>query len=147
MQLALGEARAAGERGEVPVGCAIVGPDGRPLSSAGNRTRELCDASAHAEILALRKAEKIAGDFRLDHLDGATCVVTIEPCLMCLGALLIARIKTIVFGIRDEKFGGLYGKFSLANHPAFRDYVVVEGVNADECGKLLKNFFEKLRAK
>lgn len=147
MQIALDEAKAASNRGEVPVGCVIADGNGNVLSKAGNRTRELCDASAHAEILALRDAEKAAGDFRLDHIEDASCVVTIEPCLMCLGALYLARVKTIVFGARDEKFGGLYGKFFLSNHAAFRDFKIIEGVYSEESQSLLKNFFDKLRAK
>ena len=145
MDTALDEARAAAARGEVPVGCVLVDGGGQQLARAGNRTRELCDASAHAEMLALKTAEKSAGDFRLDHLGEVSCVVTVEPCLMCLGALLIARVKTVVFGIRDEKFGGLYGKFSLARHAAFSDFKIVEGVNSEECHALLKIFFKNLR--
>jgi tRNA(Arg) A34 adenosine deaminase TadA len=150
MRIALDEARGAADRGEVPVGAALVAfPDGEPggllLARAGNRTRELCDASAHAEILALREAERAAGDFRLDHLGHVACVSTIEPCLMCLGALAHARIRRVVFGVRDEKFGGLFGRFGLQEHPFFADWEVSEGVLAEESAALLREFFKGKR--
>ncbi|MCD6118462.1 nucleoside deaminase [bacterium] len=145
MTVALGEAREAFARGEVPVGAVLVDGDGREIARAGNRTREMKDATAHAEILALRAAELREGDFRLDHIGPVTCVVTIEPCLMCLGALSLARISRIVFGIRDEKFGGLFGKFNLIERSPFSEWEITEGVLADECHELLKKFFENLR--
>jgi len=173
MELAIVQARADTDAGEVPVGAVIVvkrsifqlasgrlgggapavhdelagdkTEDFQILASGRNRTRELKDASAHAEILALREAEKAAGDFRLDHLGGVVCVSTIEPCLMCLGALAHARIKRLVFGVRDEKFGGLFGRFGLAAHPYFSGWEITEGVMAEECAALLKNFFAAKR--
>ncbi len=147
MRIAIDEARAAHDRGEAPVGAVLVDGQGRELARAGNRTRELMDASAHAEILALRAAESSAGDFRLNHIGPITCVVTVEPCLMCLGALLIARVSRVVFGLRDEKFGGLYGKFGLYATPPFDKWDIAEGVLADECHALLRQFFEGLRGK
>lgn len=147
MRIALAEARAAFGRGEVPVGAVLVDGQGRELARAGNRTRELMDAGAHAEMLALRNAESNAGDFRLDHIGPVTCIVTIEPCLMCLGALLIARVSHVVFGIRDEKFGGLYGKFGLHATAPFDRWDIEEGVLAADCHALLKEFFEGLRGK
>ena len=145
MRIALAEARLARARGEVPVGAVIADGDGVILARNGNRTRELSDATAHAEILALREVERQAGDFRLDHMNDLTCVVTIEPCLMCLGALFIARVTRVVFGTRDYKFGGLYGRFGLAQSMYFAHWTITEGVLADECHVLLREFFTGLR--
>ena len=102
MDMALAEARAAAARGEVPVGAVIVAPDGRIVAREGNRTRQLADPTAHAEIVALRAAAQALGNYRLD---GCDLYVTLEPCAMCSGAMLHARLRRVVFGAADPKTG------------------------------------------
>jgi tRNA(adenine34) deaminase len=143
MQLALGEARAAGAAGEVPVGAVLAAADGQVLGRGGNRTRRDGLVHAHAELVALAEAERASGDFRLDD---SVLYVTLEPCLMCLGALLQARVSTIVFAAREPKFGALYSRFPLADHPLVSRLTIREGVLRDESTALLADFFRKLRA-
>jgi tRNA(adenine34) deaminase len=142
MQLALAEARAAGDAGEVPVGAVIADANGGVLGRGGNRTRRHGVVHAHAELVALAEAERVAGDFRLDD---SVLYVTLEPCLMCLGALLQARVGTIVFAAREPKFGALYSRFPLADHPLVARLTIREGVLRDESALLLSDFFRKLR--
>ncbi|UCF21667.1 MAG: nucleoside deaminase [Gemmatimonadota bacterium] len=142
MEVALEEARAGAARGEVPVGAVVV--CGEELFARGhNRTRELADPTAHAEILALRAAAARVGDWRLD---GCTMYVTLEPCAMCAGALVLARIDRLVFAARDPK-AGMCG--SLGNIPQDdrlnHRISVDEGLLADEAGDLLREFFRERR--
>ncbi|MDQ3023124.1 MAG: nucleoside deaminase [bacterium] len=144
MRQALAEAQVAGEAGEVPVGAVLVSHDGSVLGRGGNRTRRDGIVHAHAELVALAAAERAAGDFRLDE---STMYVTLEPCLMCLGALLQARVTRIVFGAREPKFGALYSRFPLAEHPLVSRVHITEGVLAGESTELLSGFFRELRAR
>lgn len=139
MDLALVQALAAARAGEVPVGAVLFGPDGRLLAAARNRTIGDQDPTAHAEILCLRQAGRLTGNHRLT---GAVLAVTLEPCAMCVGALIQARVGAVVFGASDPKAGALGScltpaHFVYANH-RFR---VLGGVLAEECGGLLKRFF------
>ena len=144
MQVALDEARAAGAAGEVPVGAVLADTEGRLLGRGGNRTRRDGVVHAHAELNALAEAERVSGDFRLDD---SVLYVTLEPCLMCLGALLQARVGTIVFAAREPKFGALYSRFALADHPVVARLQIREGVLRDESSALLSDFFRELRAR
>lgn len=141
MRLALTEAQTAAQSGEVPVGAVIVQAD-EVLATGQNRTRRDGVVQSHAELIALAQAERQSGDFRLDN-----CVmyVTIEPCLMCLGAILQARIKHLVYGAPEPKFGALGSRFDLAGHPALRKLSITAGVLADEAARLLSDFFAELR--
>ena len=142
MRLAVAEARAAAEAGEVPVGAIVVGQDGI-LARAGNRTISACDPTAHAEIVALRAAAQALGNYRLP---GAVLYVTTEPCAMCAGAMIQARIARLVYGCDDPKGGAARSCFAVFEHPALNHRVVVSpGVLAEECAGLLQVFFASRR--
>jgi tRNA(adenine34) deaminase len=142
MQLALAEARAAAEKGEVPVGCVIALGD-RLLARAGNCTISACDPSAHAEIVALRAAAKSIGNYRLN---GAAVYVTVEPCAMCAGAMIQARIARLVYGCDDPKGGAVHTCFEIFSHPALNHRVeVLGGVLAEECAQAMQAFFAARR--
>lgn len=142
MEAALDEARAAAARGEVPVGAVVV-VDSRIVSRAGNRTITDCDPTAHAEMVALREAAKIVGNYRL--LDAAV-YVTIEPCAMCAGAMIQARIGRVVYGADDLKGGAVRSCFSILDHPQLNHRVeVTAGMLAEEAAALLKDFFAARR--
>lgn len=145
MALALHEARKAAERGEVPVGAVLVDAESRVLASDGNRTIELNDPSAHAEILVMRKAGQKQSNYRLT---GSTLYVTIEPCVMCAGAIVHARVARVVYGADDPKAGGVVSCYrvgidGLLNHT----FVVEQGLMAQECSDVLKDFFRARRKK
>jgi cytidine deaminase len=143
MGRALEEARAAGLRGEVPVGAAVVAPDGRVVAAAGNRTRELSDPTAHAEVLALRAACRAAGSERLP---GHSLWVTLEPCPMCAAAIGFARIARLHFGAADPKSGGvLHGPRVFAHPQAHHAPEIYEGVAEADSAALLRDFFAGLR--
>ncbi len=143
MDKALVEARAAGSRGEVPVGAVIVGPDGQIVASAGNRTRELNDPTAHAEILALRTACAATGSERLP---GHDLYVTLEPCAMCAAALAAARIRRIYYGAADPKSGGVaHGARVFTHKQAHHVPEVYDGIGGQEAADLLKEFFAARR--
>jgi tRNA(adenine34) deaminase len=141
MRLAMLEAERAAQSGEVPIGAVIV-QDGKLLAAGQNRTRRDGVVHAHAELIALAQAERQTGDFRLEN-----CVlyVTVEPCLMCLGAILQARISELVYGAAEPKFGALESRFELAAHPALRKLEIAKGVLAEESSALLSAFFSELR--
>jgi tRNA(adenine34) deaminase len=142
MQAALEEAQAAGARGEVPVGAVIVSDD-RIVGRGGNRTILDCDPSAHAEIVALREAAKSVGNYRLL---GTTLYVTIEPCAMCAGAMVQARITRLVYAADDPKGGAVHSCFSILDHPQINHRVEVSrGILAEEAAALLQNFFAARR--
>ncbi|HTU36345.1 MAG TPA: tRNA adenosine(34) deaminase TadA, partial [Candidatus Acidoferrum sp.] len=142
MQEAIREARAAAERGEVPVGAVVVIADGI-VARTGNRTIADCDPTAHAEIAALREASAAVGNYRLL---GATMYVTIEPCAMCAGALIQARIQRLVYGADDPKAGAVRSCFSMLDHPQLNHRVeVTAGVMKDEAASLLRDFFAARR--
>src|SRR6266850_2320821 len=142
MQEALELARQAAASGEVPVG-AIVVVEGRVAGRGANSQIAKNDPTAHAEMLALREAAKAVGNYRLEE---ATLYVTLEPCVMCAGALVAARVKRLVFGTRDLRFGGVRSKFRVADTDLLNHQVeIVEGVLAAECVELLQNFFAARR--
>ncbi len=143
MAVALDEARAAGKRGEVPVGAVVVAPDGRIVARAGNRTRELNDPTAHAEILALRAACRDAGSERLP---GHDLYVTLEPCPMCAAAMSFARIGRLYYGAEDPKSGGVAHGARVFSHPQCHHVPeVYDGIGAREAAELLAQFFRDRR--
>jgi tRNA(adenine34) deaminase len=143
MRLALNEAAQAAMCDEVPVGAVVV-LDGRILGQGSNRRESDCDPSAHAEIVAMRRAAKAVGSWRLCD---ATLYVTQEPCPMCAGALVNARIKRLVYGCPNPKAGAVRTLFRIVDDARLNHRVEVrEGVLADECGALLRRFFEALRS-
>lgn len=143
MREALVLAREAERRGEVPVG-AVVAAEDRIIGRGSNSTIGANDPTAHAEILALRQAAAALGNYRLER---TTLCVTLEPCVMCAGALVAARVGRLVFGARDLRFGGVRSKFRLADSDLLNHRVeIVEGVLAPECLELLQAFFRSKRA-
>lgn len=142
MRQALALAREAEARGEVPVGAVVV-RDGKVIGRGRNEPIATSDPSAHAEIVALREAGRAIGNYRVE---GATLYCTIEPCVMCAGALVAARITTLVFGARDIRFGGIRSKFRIADSEVLNHRVeIVEGVMGFECAQMLREFFEERR--
>ena len=142
MQAALALARMAAASGEVPVGAVVV-VEREIIGRGFNSPIAKSDPTAHAEILALRQAAAHIGNYRLET---ATLYATLEPCVMCAGALVAARIRRLVFGARDLRFGGVRSKFQLADSELLNHRVeIVEGVMAAECVELMKNFFEQRR--
>jgi tRNA(Arg) A34 adenosine deaminase TadA len=143
MDAALQEARAAAQRGEVPVGAVIVSPTGQIVARAGNRTRELNDPTAHAEILALRAACAAAGSERLP---GHDLYVTLEPCPMCAAAISNARIARLYYGAADPKSGGVTVGPRIFTHPQCHHVPeVYDGIAAAESEAMLKSFFAAKR--
>lgn len=143
MHLALSEARAAGARGEVPVGAVIVGPDGMVLAAEGNRMRETCDPTGHAEIRAIRAACARLGQERLP---GCDLFVTLEPCPMCAAAISNARIRRLYYGAADPKSGGVAQGPRVFAHPQCHHVPeVYDGIQAAEAEALLREFFAALR--
>ncbi|MFD1543937.1 tRNA adenosine(34) deaminase TadA [Nonomuraea guangzhouensis] len=139
MRLALTEAVAAGARGEVPVGAVVLGPLGEVLASAGNSREASFDPTAHAEVLALRQAAQSLGRWRLD---GCTLVVTLEPCTMCAGAAVLARVDRVVYGAVDEKGGAVGSLWDVVRDRRLNHRPeVVMGVLSEECAAVLKEFF------
>ena len=142
MRLALEQARACLQHGDVPVG-AVVARDGEVLAVAGNARERLGDPTAHAEMLALREAAARMGSWRLE---GCTLVVTLEPCAMCAGAVVLARIERVVFGAADPKAGFVGSLGDLVRDPRLNHRAAVTpGVLADECGEVLRAFFRERR--
>lgn len=143
MDLALEEARAAAERGEVPVGAVIVGPERRVLARAGNRTIELSDPTAHAEVLAIRQVCAELGQQRLEDCD---LYVTLEPCVMCAGAISFARIRRLYFGAEDPKSGGVeHGPRVFTQATSHHAPDVYGGIAERQAGELLRAFFAARR--
>ncbi len=144
MGLALVEARKAYELGEVPIG-AIVVKDGEMIATAYNLRETGHDATAHAEVLAIRRACEKIGHWRLT---GATLYVTIEPCPMCAGALVMSRIDRLVYGAADYKAGAVESLFNITNHSGLNHRIEVRaGVREEECRILMKDFFRERRKK
>ena len=142
MKIALSLAQEAGESGEIPVG-AIVVVNGEIVAKACNEKEKRGDATAHAEILALQRAAAQIGHWRLSD---ATMYVTLEPCSMCAGAMVQARLGNLIFGAYDLKAGAAGSVVDLLDHPAFNHRVIVKsGVLAEECGQILKEFFDTRR--
>jgi tRNA(adenine34) deaminase len=143
MGVALAEADAAAQMGEVPVGCVIVDGAGLEIARGHNRRLALADPTAHAEVVALRAAAAAVRDWRLG---GTTAYVTLEPCAMCAGALVLARVDRVVFGCADPKAGAIATMFGIGvdarlNHR----FVVTRGVREEECAQRLRAFFAALR--
>ncbi len=140
---ALDEARAAADRGEVPVGAVVVGPDGSILARCGNRTRELCDPTAHAEILVIRDACRRLGSERLI---GCDLYVSLEPCPMCAAAISFARIRRLYFAASDAKGGGVENGPRIFNQPTCHHAPeVYGGIGEPQAAELLKIFFRDRR--
>ena len=143
MRMALEEAQRAGQKGEVPVGALLVKKD-QVLARAHNRCIELNDPSAHAEILALRKGGKRLRNYRLN---ATAMYVTIEPCAMCVSAMIHGRISRLIFGASEPKFGAVESKFKLLQEDGFNHpFEVTRGVLEAECREVLRSFFKKKRA-
>ena len=142
MRQALAAAREAAEHGEVPVGTCVVHDD-QLVAVSGNRTRTDCDPTAHAEIVALREAAGKLGNYRLT---GVIVYSTIEPCAMCAGALIQARIRRLVYGARDERAGAVQSRFQICDTDFLNHRIEVrEGVLEDECRALMQDFFRRRR--
>ena len=144
MQIALEEARAAAAAGEVPVGAVLVrDSDGVVVARGANRTIRDCDPTAHAEIVVLREASRVIGNYRLA---GTTLYVTIEPCCMCAGAIIQARVPRVVYGCDDIKGGAVRSCFEVLSHPKLNHQVeVAAGVLASECAAVIQSFFAERR--
>ncbi len=145
METALAEADAAAAEGEVPVGCVIVDAQGQELGRGRNAREAQGDPTAHAEMIAIRAAAKTVGGWRLD---GATAFVTLEPCAMCAGALVLARVNRVVFGCMDPKAGAVVTMFGIGRDaPLNHRYEIAQGVLEEECARRLREFFAALRAR
>jgi tRNA(adenine34) deaminase len=143
MRQALAAASEARTRDEVPVGACVVTGDRLLLGVAGNRTRSDCDPTAHAEIVALREAARVSGNYRLTD---ATVYSTIEPCAMCAGALIQARVRRLVYGARDERFGAVESQFRICDAGSLNHRVeITSGVLEAECRNLMQEFFRARR--
>lgn len=139
MDQALAEARAAADRGEVPVGAVLIAPDGQVVARAGNRTRELNDPTAHAEILTIRNA---CAELGSERLTGHDLYVTLEPCAMCAAAIAAARIRRVYYGASDPKSGGVAHGACVFSHPqAHHVPEIYDGIADAEAEQLLKDFF------
>ena len=143
MRIALQEAREAQKQNEVPVGAVIIDQNGIILSRAGNRSIVNCDPSGHAEMIAIREAGKNSDNYRLPN---TTLYATIEPCVMCTGAMIHARISRLVFGARDPKAGAVVSQYLIGTDRKLNHLLEVEGgLLEDECAELLISFFKKKR--
>ncbi len=139
MRLAVDRARLVGRAGDVPVGAVVLDPAGEVVAVAGNEREVSQDPTAHAEVLALRRAAEAAGTWRLD---GHTLVVTLEPCTMCAGALVLARVERCVFGAYDPKAGAVASLFDVLRDPRLNHRVDVRGgILEEECSAVLLDFF------
>lgn len=143
MSLALEEALRAYHENEVPIGAVLIDGDGILICAEHNRIEQLNDATAHAEILTLRAASKILNRRRLS---GCTLYSTVEPCAMCAGALVLCRVKRLVYGATDSKFGACESIFNIVNNPALNHQLkITAGVMELECSELIKKFFNLQR--
>jgi tRNA(adenine34) deaminase len=142
MRLALEEARIAGSEGEVPIGAVLV-KDGSAIARGQNRVLRDTDPTAHAEIVAMRAAAQALGNYRLN---GCELFVTLEPCAMCAGAAVHARLQRLIFAAEDPKAGAVKSVLQVANHPHLNHQMdILQGVLADESGELLRAFFRERR--
>lgn len=142
MNLALEEARKAAEIGEVPIGAVLV-MEGEVIAAAHNRRETWHDATAHAEIIVIREACQKLNRWRLT---GSTLYVTIEPCPMCAGALVMSRVDRLVYGSTDYKAGAVESLFNIVQYPALNHQLAVTaGIRADECSQIMKQFFKERR--
>ncbi len=144
METAIAEAEKAGHRDEVPVGAVVVGPEGEILAAAHNLTISMADPTAHAEMLALRMAAKKLNNYRLL---GTTLYVTVEPCIMCMGAAIHARVDRVVFGAPDPKWGAAVSLYRFAEDSRLNHSPeIISGVCEDRCRELIQSFFRQKRA-
>ena len=144
MRIALAEAQKAALRGEIPIGAIIV-KDGEVIASAHNMRETWHDATAHAEIIAVKAACELLGSWRLT---GCTLYVTVEPCPMCAGALVMSRIDRLVYGCTDIKAGAAESLFNVVNNPAMNHQIeTVSGVLEEDCRQVMKDFFQQKRSK
>ena len=142
MEQALEEARAAAAAGEVPIGALLV-HEGQIIARSGNRTIRDCDPTAHAEMVVLREGSRKLGNYRLA---GTTLYVTVEPCSMCAGGMIQARVPRLVYGCDDSKGGAVRSCFAMLNHPRLNHRVeVTAGILANECAAILQSFFATRR--
>ena len=142
MQQALAEARESAASGEVPIGAVLV-HEGKILARGGNRTIRDCDPTAHAEIVALREAARVIGNYRLAD---TTLYVTIEPCSMCAGAMIQARVPRLVYGAAEPRGGAVQSCFQVLSHPDLNHRVeVTSGVLASDCSDVIQSFFAERR--
>ncbi len=142
MEQALEEARACAAAGEVPVGALLV-HEGQIIARSGNRTIRDCDPTAHAELVVLREGSRKLGNYRLA---GTTLYVTVEPCSMCAGGIIQARVPRLVYGCDDPKGGAVRSSFAMLNHPGLNHRVeVTAGILANECAAILQSFFAARR--
>lgn len=145
MRLAIDAAEAAREAGEIPIGACLVDKSGELLATAGNRTITDSDPTAHAEILVLRQAGARIGNYRLTE---TALYTTIEPCAMCAGALVNARIEKLIFGAHDIRFGAVESVFQICNTSSLNHQIeITAGVLAEECRALMQDFFRARRVK
>jgi tRNA(adenine34) deaminase len=145
MESALAEADLAAASGEVPVGCVVVDAAGVELGRGRNQRESLGDPTAHAEVMAIRAAAVRVGGWRLE---GATAYVTLEPCAMCAGALVLARVSRVVYGCDDPKAGAVKTMFGIGTDSRLNHrFEIVNGVRAEECALKLRQFFVTLRAR
>lgn len=144
MKIAIAEAQKAFDRDEVPVGAVVV-CEGKILSRAHNSPISLNDPSAHAEMLALRQAAEEIGNYRLV---GAELYVTLEPCIMCAGAIVLARLKRVIFGARDQKCGAVASLYNILTDERLNHQVeVTEGILQEDCGEIMSRFFREKRVR
>ena len=144
MRTALEAAIEARESNEVPIGACLIDNRGNLLAVAGNRTRTDCDPTAHAEVIVLREAARKTGNYRLTE---TVLYTTIEPCAMCAGALVTARVKRLVFGAHDERFGAVETLFRICDSSSLNHRMeITSGVLANECKQLMQDFFRTRRA-
>ena len=145
MKAAIEQARLALSLNEVPIGACLIDADGQVIAAGSNRTITDCDPTAHAEIIVLREAARRIGNYRLT---GTTIYSTIEPCAMCAGALVNARVKRLVYGAADERFGAVETVFRICDSERLNHRLeITSGVLADECRELMQNFFRARREK
>ena len=145
MQTAIQAAITARDSDEIPIGACIIDKNGELLAVAGNRTITDCDPTAHAEILVLREAAAKIGNYRLTE---TTVYTTIEPCAMCAGAVVNARIKRLIFGAHDERFGAVESVFRLCDASSLNHRMAIKsGIMAEECKSLMQDFFRAKRRK
>jgi tRNA(adenine34) deaminase len=143
MAMALKAAKAAADQGEIPVGAVLV-KDGTLIAAAGNQPILLHDPTAHAEIRALRVGAQLFGNYRLP---GTTLYVTLEPCLMCIGAIIHARVERLVYGAADPKTGAVCSLYPIGTDPRLNHpLAITSGILETECGTILRNFFQEKRA-
>lgn len=143
MRLALDEARMAYKEGEVPIGAVLIDEDGILISRAHNQIEQLDDATAHAELLALREGSH---KLKRRRLSDCTLYSTVEPCAMCAGALVLCRVRRLVYGTTDSKFGAAESLFNVVNNPALNHQLLVTaGVLEEDCRELMKKFFADTR--